>query len=827
MTIKFIDIVHHSHTDFGFTDHPLKARELQKEYVGMALDIIKETSTKQLGEKFYWTAETLIPIYDWWKENEEEQRQELLEAVKSGQFGIMGMAFNVTSFLNEDEWDKVLNWIPEELWDKLKPIACMQNDINGMPTAAVMKAIKKGLNYMWIGPNTYNAVPPFATPSAFKWRMPDGNSMFVWLNSGYCDGYFMFNENWRQGPVPFASDLRYRKPEKDDVWRSDEKSVLEAHEKCLRNIKLLEGVVGDETSQKAAKDGFTLNRVYGGYENERLLVSVTGQWRVDNDPPFKSIIEFVSKWNQLELKPELRLTTADQAMKDLEKEIGYRLPERTGEWVDWWANGTTSSPVEVAISRKAKRILTAIKSPVFGEMSGEEQNYEDHILRNLCMFDEHTYGSWESIASPFAISTRIMAAEKNIYCYRAFADAESLLADRSRKDYNFLDYGIYVINSSSIATSGWVELPVNCLRGEYAYVRNTSNGEISQIYFDEGVESFRRPESPDHFSVENISYTFSDKVPRQKIRFWMGEVQPCSRVYFELLNLAEFEVTNKIFSVDENVVDRPQYILEKDQKGWPCSICWGSRKIPLFEEALGDFLSYEPQGFAPRWIMKDIFNTDDTKERMEKREKYLRIVQAEYKDMTQQEETAFTKSFYQTFSHPSLDFGYRKLTIYKNEPRIRLKIKISRKSSMQPEIFYLKFKLPCEGVIPRVSNGGNSFRPEIDQLQGSCMDYYAIDSWVHYKTKNGNWIWASADAPLITFEKPNAVARLEKLPQKTDQLLSMVFDNTWDTNFACDSHGIMEFNYDLVWKENIECNQIEQLVQGLTMEPVVMVKTRE
>jgi hypothetical protein len=53
-------------------------------------------------------------------------------------------------------------------------------------------------------------------------------------------------------------------------------------------------------------------------------------------------------------------------------------------------------------------------------------------------------------------------------------------------------------------------------------------------------------------------------------------------------------------------------------------------------------------------------------------------------------------------------------------------------------------------------------------------------------------------------KKPNAAARLDKLPDKTEVLLSMVFDNTWDTNFAADSHGIMEFNYDLVWRRHIE-----------------------
>jgi hypothetical protein len=33
------------------------------------------------------------------------------------------------------------------------------------------------------------------------------------------------------------------------------------------------------------------------------------------------------------------------------------------------------------------------------------------------------------------------------------------------------------------------------------------------------------------------------------------------------------------------------------------------------------------------------------------------------------------------------------------------------------------------------------------------MNYFAIDGWAWYPSSNGNWIWYSQDAPLITFEK--------------------------------------------------------------------------
>lgn len=52
-----------------------------------------------------------------------------------------------------------------------------------------------------------------------------------------------------------------------------------------------------------------------------------------------------------------------------------------------------------------------------------------------------------------------------------------------------------------------------------------------------------------------------------------------------------------------------------------------------------------------------------------------------------------------------------------------------------------------------------------------------------------------------------------------------VQDNTWDTNFPGDSHGDMEFTFDLVWKSvEFEFNA-DTLAESISSEPIVLVKT--
>jgi len=47
----------------------------------------------------------------------------------------------------------------------------------------------------------------------------------------------------------------------------------------------------------------------------------------------------------------------------------------------------------------------------------------------------------------------------------------------------------------------------------------------------------------------------------------------------------------------------------------------------------------------------------------------------------------------------------------------------------------------------------------------------------------------------------------------------MIFDNCWRTNFVADSHGTMEFQFEVVWSERLD--QPSELAEALTIDPIV------
>jgi hypothetical protein len=377
-TIKHIDFVMLSHLDVGFTDQPyLVVNELQRRYLDLALDAALATANDSPESRFHWTAESLIPLLAWWRNASPERREQLLREIENGQMDAGAMPFNTLPFENADEWKRVTNWAPPDLWKGLHPTFAIQDDVNGASRAMVSSLADRGIYRLLMGMNPTNGGPPFLAPMAFWWKLPDGRRTFVYLADGYWQGYELFAPGeWRVGDSPAASDLAFRPPRAGEMFASDEASVRAAHERCLKNLTGLEE---------------------RGYIGDRVLAIFQNQWRGDNEVPFVPISKFVATWNRLKLQPELRLVTASESMETLEKEIGGRIPEYEGVWPDWWSNGVPSAPRELAASRFAKRFLHAAASPVFGPMDDDAKVTVNDILADLALFEEHTFGGvWRS-----------------------------------------------------------------------------------------------------------------------------------------------------------------------------------------------------------------------------------------------------------------------------------------------------------------------------------------------------------------------------------------------------------------------------------------------
>ncbi len=762
--IHCVDLVHMTHTDIGYTDHPAVTRELQKRFLDIAIDAVLAGGGKPPGAQFCWTAEVTLSLDDWWKTASAERRQDFLKAAATGRLGVAALAMNQTPLLNAAQWQAMLHWLPEDLWEQVRPQVGIQNDVNGFPRAGAAAMLDRGVGFLWTGINGANGGPPFRQPSAFWWKMPDGRRLFVWVGETYPTGFYYFHPNsWRRGPVPEASDTRYRPARPGDFFRADEASVRAAHAHLMGKLRKLETA---------------------GYDYPRLVLSLTNEWRMDNDAPFPALADFVETWNRLALEPQLRLTTAATALEDLEEQIGGRITEHKGEWTDWWANGSASGPREIAASRKAKRITAAALSPVWGPIKDSTRLAAEDIYRALCLFDEHTWGWADSVGLPHAIESWGEYNEKSRHAYHSLAMAKLLLGDRARSLIYRREPGFYVANTSPAPWSGWITMPSTCIRGPFHSLVDPETKERIPLEYRAGYAQWTRPDGPQQVTYENTAETFADNVPDREVRIWLS-------------GLKENEIRRYAFSEEKaaEAVAQPTSEPEivTDEQGWPVRASWPGMAHPLFDGEVAEITNIALEGFAARWDLHAIRR--DPKRAAES----MKLCLAEPVEETRVERNAHTTVYTQRLAHPRLLWGTRSIELFHGEPRARVAVRFHRTASEKPEWFLIGFALPCDGTIPTTSCGGMPFQPFADQLPNTCRDYYGIDAWVSYATQAGRYLWTSRDVPLVKFGQARLGWNVSETPKKTGHIYALAFDNTWFTNFAADSHGAFEFHFDLAW----------------------------
>ena len=736
LPIRHVDIVHHTHTDVGYTALPAVVRDLQKRYLDVAVD------TCQLDPGFRWTVESLVGLDDWWRASSAVRRQQLTSLVQAGRMDVMGLPFNQTPFLNARQWRRMMSWIPGALWRSMNIRAAMQNDVNGFPRAGALALLDHGIHRFLMGLNPDSGGPPFRRPSAFWWKMPDGRRLFVWLGEHY------------------GSVMAYLKSARQsDRMLTDEPSVRAAHGDFVKRLAVIQSE---------------------GYAHERLILTFTNPLAYDNGGPVPSLAPFIRAWNRLHLEPSLRLATATQAVTDIEKTIGDRIPEMQGEWTDWWANGDASSPREVAASRRAKRGLAAAEAPVFSVMPSQAQPAVESILKDLCLFDEHTWGAAGSISAPYSLQTLGQFVEKSDLAYKPMGMSEVLLARRLHARVDPLPEGLYAVNAAPTEVSDWATIGETSLPAQSRSLVDVESGARVELRREGGAIRF-----------------WLDRLPANSVRAWRAETSSVAAPASE---------------------EKPE--LKLDSLGWPLSAAWPGMKRPLFDGGLGDFLSVGVVPPADRTTIARLHANPDAEKREAIRRASLREAAAAYAAANVQL-TPHTLVYQQEIRHDRLAQATRRLELWRREPRARLTVRFDRLSSLAPEVFFLAFALPEGSPMPVFSSGGIPFTPYRDQLPGSCRDYFGIDGWAHYPTNEGHWLWVTRDAPLVSVGSPHVVELHQKEPARTHRILAMVFDNSGHTNFVADSHGTMEFQFDLIWKPAI-ANPAD-LAQALVAEPMVMV----
>ena len=155
------------------------------------------------------------------------------------------------------------------------------------------------------------------------------------------------------------------------------------------------------------------------------------------------------------------------------------------------------------------------------------------------------------------------------------------------------------------------------------------------------------------------------------------------------------------------------------------------------------------------------------------------------------------------------------VTAYKLTPRIDLDFRLHKASVWEPENLYLS--LPFAGEEVWLDKSGAVFRPRIDQLPGTCVDFYAVQNGLAFCRESHSTLVASPDVPLVSFGSLRAhpIRLMGEGPENVDEVYSWVMNNFWETNFKASLGGFYQFRYSLAEMEETDPENIFRFAEAL------------
>jgi alpha-mannosidase len=367
-----IHLVHHSHTDVGFTHDQPVLWDLQRRFLDRALALADRDADRDGPDAFRWTVETTAPLLRWLDETPEEDVERFFELEARGRIEVTALPANVTPLYG-----------PAETVEGLRPVRCLRErgadvrhamncDVNGQNWPLADALMDAGVEALSMAINDHFGGSPFDRPHVFRWVAPSGRELLA------LDG-FHYGFGDRLGIGRDAEEL--------------------AERSLPRLADHLDAV---------------------GYPLEVLPVQTFHPFG-DNAPP-ADFGDFVREWNDREdvadgELPRIRLATPADFWSVVD-EHRDALPTHRGDWTDFWNFGADSSARETAVNRESRRrlhtadaleaVLGAIGAPAGNRDPARRAAPEtrERAWWKLLFYDEHTWGANTAVRGPELEDTR-------------------------------------------------------------------------------------------------------------------------------------------------------------------------------------------------------------------------------------------------------------------------------------------------------------------------------------------------------------------------------------------------------------------------------------
>lgn len=370
----------HSHVDIGYTNTQENVEFIHKRNLDVAIELAEKTSGYPEDARFKWNPEVSWPVERYLNSSDQEAKNKLINAIKSGQINLDAAYISTNTSANSDE--ELL-----ELFDFSKKMEVLtgrkvetmvQVDIPGLSWGIVPASNFYGIKYCLSLFNGYDRTD-FSDELSFKpfwWLGPDGKSKVLFLQPGsYNPGALIKGKYfWPQlaGETDQSKLLRVVKTSNPranfiDSYLSEKLPMLEKDKDYIYDIFPMTWCMADNTP-------------------------------IDADLP-----DAVKSWNEEYAYPHLKICSGTEMM-DAFAEYGDKIPTLSGDYTEYWTDGLGTSAMHTGKSREVKERL--VQSEILWSMLNHGVSAPEKITkeawRNIILSTEHTWAFMQPDKQPIS-----------------------------------------------------------------------------------------------------------------------------------------------------------------------------------------------------------------------------------------------------------------------------------------------------------------------------------------------------------------------------------------------------------------------------------------
>lgn len=768
-------VIQHSHTDIGYTERQEKIERYHADFIKQAIDILDEMHAEGSTDHFVWQCENQWGVEAFFRLADEKYKKSFVKYVNSGEIGLSGNYLNMTELVSETALSAALGRAQKFGREIGHPItAGMCADVNGMAWGYAKLLTDHGVRDFFTCINaTHGTCPLYKRQTQFFWEAPDGERLFVWNGEHYNYGNALFLSPHAGMAYMIGDEFNDRIAREalltDNAEKTSESELMIAKERVKRYLDALENA---------------------GYKYSLVPLMVSGA-ATDNSPPNREIAYRMTELNR-EFGGEVifRMATLEEFFAEAERECADA-PVFRGDWTDWWADGVGSTPAATKLYRSAVR-KTELCSLLDKNGENTDKNLSDRSIYCQNLYAEHTWGysssvseSWDPMVSTLEERKKAYAADADCHISMvldgilAARGAESVRQDREKLFKVINPRGFDICDTAKLELEYWEYVDGAAFDPSVSImVTDADSGEICPHQLSRTSRSYR---------IEVPLFMRAGEEKILKISRSETAYKSHTDDAFEIsANIIETEFFK--ISFDKRGISSLLYkpngreLIRKDAEEGSGDVDSAFAGIYEITEAGGDYC-----GARSRMGMRR--KCEATKRYVSEAENIAVIENGDVSATVK-----LTCRLYGTTRYIVL------VKAYKHIPKIDVAVRFHKTDCLDPENVYVSLPFTAgDESVTYFDKTGCVIRPGIDQLPGTCRDFYSVQTGAVWAYRDLSVAVGTTDSPLLTLGKmaslPVVLCDGEDFAHNREHVYSWVMNNFWETNFKASLGGSYEFSY--------------------------------